>query len=158
MVPFYYSDGLGFKVFGLVPVSVAFAYPSILLGAISLGGRLRGDWWGFTIVGTALNLIADLVVDPAMISLGYWKYLEPGGYYGVPLSNFYGWMVTGFLYANIFYFAAFSKKASAPKEMSDSLFLILCVWSGLLLLRGINIPGVIGVAYIAVIFFLRRQE
>ncbi len=36
----------------------------------------------------------DLVIDPlAANTLGYWKWKNPGPYYGVPLANFAGWFL-----------------------------------------------------------------
>lgn len=42
----------------------------------------------------ALIILVDLVLDPAAVSLGIWTYSE-GFYYGVPLSNFAGWLISG---------------------------------------------------------------
>lgn len=40
----------------------------------------------------------DTVIDPvATAALGYWSWHEPGGYYGVPLSNFAGWLAVAAL-------------------------------------------------------------
>ena len=39
----------------------------------------------------------DLVIDPlAANQLGYWRWAQPGGYYGIPLQNFAGWFVVSF--------------------------------------------------------------
>jgi putative membrane protein len=44
----------------------------------------------------ALIILVDLVLDPAAVSLGIWTYSE-GFFYGVPLSNFVGWLISGSL-------------------------------------------------------------
>lgn len=41
-----------------------------------------------------LIILVDLVLDPAAVSLGIWNYTQ-GFYYGVPLSNFAGWLLSG---------------------------------------------------------------
>jgi putative membrane protein len=39
----------------------------------------------------------DLVIDPlAANQLGYWRWSQPGAYYGIPLQNFVGWFVVSF--------------------------------------------------------------
>lgn len=35
----------------------------------------------------------DLFLDPQMVSFGFWVWEVPGGYFGIPLSNYLGWMV-----------------------------------------------------------------
>ena len=37
----------------------------------------------------------DLFLDPQMIAEGYWRWARRGGYRGIPLSNYAGWLVTG---------------------------------------------------------------
>ena len=39
-------------------------------------------------------LLIDMVLDPAAVALGIWSYPE-GFFYGVPLSNFLGWIISG---------------------------------------------------------------
>jgi len=64
-------------------------------------------WFAFTLVALAVSparlklwtaplaLVAwDLGLDPLMVSKGFWAF-ESGVYYGVPLSNFLGWYVSG---------------------------------------------------------------
>lgn len=42
----------------------------------------------------SLILLVDLVLDPAAVSLGIWSYAG-GFFYGVPASNFLGWVLSG---------------------------------------------------------------
>jgi putative membrane protein len=73
----------GLPVF-FVPL-VANAYLLSLL--LTRGGRARLP------VAVALVLAIDLVLDPAAVALGLWTY--PGGaYYGVPASNYLGWLLS----------------------------------------------------------------
>lgn len=66
-------------------------------------------WFAFSVVGLALAppgtkrwlaplaLVAwDVGLDPLMVSQGFWRF-EAGFYYGIPLSNFVGWGVSGLL-------------------------------------------------------------
>jgi bisanhydrobacterioruberin hydratase len=40
----------------------------------------------------------DLLIDPlAANSLGYWRWIETGAYYGVPARNFLGWFLVSFM-------------------------------------------------------------
>ncbi|MEM9567996.1 MAG: carotenoid biosynthesis protein, partial [Cyanobacteria bacterium P01_E01_bin.34] len=55
------------------------------LEAIALGGMMLTAW--------------DFVLDPAMTQLlvPFWEWLTPGHFFGVPLQNFGGWLLTGCL-------------------------------------------------------------
>ncbi len=66
-------------------------------------------WWAFTLVALSLPkrnklflaplaLVAwDLGLDPLMVSKEFWSFQSSGIYFGVPLSNFVGWYVSGFV-------------------------------------------------------------
>lgn len=64
-------------------------------------------WWAFSLIALSISpkntkyysaplaLVAwDLGLDPLMVSQGFWQF-EQGLYYGIPLSNFLGWYVSG---------------------------------------------------------------
>jgi lycopene beta-cyclase len=67
-------------------------------------------WFAFTLIAIAVAprgrallvapfaLVAwDLGLDPLMVQRGFWVFEGGGAYYGVPLSNFVGWYLVGFL-------------------------------------------------------------
>jgi lycopene beta-cyclase len=66
-------------------------------------------WWAFTLIALSLPkrnklflaplaLVAwDLGLDPLMVAKNFWTFSSSGWYYGVPLSNFVGWYVSGFV-------------------------------------------------------------
>lgn len=64
-------------------------------------------WWAFSLIALAISpqknkvwlaplaLVAwDIGLDPLMVSKGFWVF-EQGVYYGIPLSNFIGWYISG---------------------------------------------------------------
>lgn len=56
--------------------------------------RARLPPWRGAFVAAAWMTAIDLVIDPlAANQLGYWRWAERGGYYGIPLSNFAGWFI-----------------------------------------------------------------
>lgn len=83
--PYAYTPTLGLAVFG-VPLTIACAWIILTAYARAIFGPER-------ILLPALWMTAiDLVIDPlAAHELGYWKWLTPGPYFGIPLSNFAGW-------------------------------------------------------------------
>jgi lycopene beta-cyclase len=67
-------------------------------------------WWAFTLIAIAvapagrallvapLALVAwDAGLDPLMVQQGFWAFDAGGAYHGVPISNFVGWFVAGFV-------------------------------------------------------------
>jgi putative membrane protein len=150
---FIYSDTLGYKVLGLVPWTVVFAYLPLLLGSAALASRLFGsERLRFALGSSALLFAVDLVVDPAAVAGGLWTYSGAGAYYGVPLTNFLGWLLTGFVYSNLLYVFAGEKMGedgSIPVEVSASLLMELSFWTGFLAWRAMIVPAAIGVSMIA---------
>lgn len=66
-------------------------------------------WWAFSIIALSISpkgmkllvaplaLVAwDIGLDPLMVSQGFWQF-EQGIYYGIPLTNFLGWYLSGLL-------------------------------------------------------------
>ena len=155
---FHYSEALGEMVFGLVPWSVAFAYLPILLGSAALAHRLvGGELLKFTLLSGFLTMAVDLVLDPAAVAQGLWIWENPGPYYGIPLINFGGWLLTGFIYSTIFHLLSGGRNLDhdpVPLAMSSSLMLILSFWTGLLIWRGLLLPSVIGGALLGLQVYL----
>jgi putative membrane protein len=58
-------------------------------------GRVGTERFRRLLAALAVVLVVDLVLDPAAVALGFWAYDGGGIYYGVPLSNFAGWLLSG---------------------------------------------------------------
>jgi putative membrane protein len=142
---FAYSADLGYRVFGLVPWTVAFAYLPMLLGAVTLAAAAAGTTWSRLIpAGVFVLLLVDLIVDPAVVHAGLWVWLDGGAYYGVPASNFAGWVLTGAVY--IMLFRLIANERPIPGMVASSLLLILAFWTGYLTRSGLAIPALLGAA------------
>jgi len=46
-------------------------------------------------LGSAALTAWDLFLDPQMVGEGYWKWAKRGVYRGIPLTNYFGWFITG---------------------------------------------------------------
>ena len=92
----------------------------------------------FAIAATALIATCfDLVLDPGAVRLGFWRYASNIGFYGVPISNFVGWLVTGSIAAIVIEIflgrveTAASRSGSADFEYFSYRVLLdgdRCVW------------------------------
>ncbi|WP_276281119.1 bisanhydrobacterioruberin hydratase [Halorussus caseinilyticus] len=78
---------IGLPVFFLPLVVNSYLLVLLLLPRVS---RVRR-----TLAALAVVLVVDFVLDPAAVGLGFWAYDGGGFYYGVPLSNFAGWVLSG---------------------------------------------------------------
>ena len=80
---------IGLPVFFLPLVVNSYLLTTLVIASISRG-------WGGRVTGALIAVLGiDLVLDPAAVALGFWTYLEGGGYYGVPASNYLGWLLSG---------------------------------------------------------------
>jgi putative membrane protein len=86
---YVYSTVLAPSVLGVPPV-MAGAW-MILIAAVR---QLRLPFWA----GAAAMVSMDLVIDPlAANTLAFWKWRDPGPYYGIPFVNFFGWLLVSLL-------------------------------------------------------------
>ncbi|AWB27031.1 bisanhydrobacterioruberin hydratase [Halococcoides cellulosivorans] len=107
--PFEYTIDLGPMIAGTVPAALPiFFFPLVLnayLLAVLLLGRRAGRAW-IRLPAVVLTVLAmDVVLDPGAVGLGFWAYgsSTTGGlwgalvgtlFYGVPLSNYAGWVLS----------------------------------------------------------------
>ena len=96
--PFQYGIDLGPMLAGKIPVALpVFFFPlvlnSYLLCLLLLGERADRALVRLPVVVAAV-LAMDLVLDPAAVALTFWTYDGGGVYYGVPASNYLGWVVS----------------------------------------------------------------
>ncbi len=95
---FTYGVALGPMLAGEVPLGLpVFFLPLVLDGyllcLLTLGSRANTSWLLLpAAVGTVL--VIDLVLDPAAAAIGFWSYAAGGPYYGVPASNYVGWLLS----------------------------------------------------------------
>ena len=94
---FGYWDLLGYRIFGLVPWTVAFAWTPLILGAYAVAANLVGSRVWRVVAAALIVTLFDVVLDPGAVLLGFWKYAEGGWFHGVPMSNFAGWLVSGLI-------------------------------------------------------------
>lgn len=101
---YYYSDKLGVKFLGLVPILIPVAwfmmtYPSYVI-AERLVPAMKNIWtWrlGVAAIGGMVMTAWDLAMDPMMVAGGHWVWEVQGAYFGVPLHNYFGWWLTTFV-------------------------------------------------------------
>jgi len=94
---FQYTELIGFKILGHTPYTVPFAYVPLFLGCFYIATLNTIVKWKIILLTTFMVLVADMVLDPAAVALKFWVYQSQGIFYGVPLMNFLGWLLSGFM-------------------------------------------------------------
>ncbi len=100
--PYHYTEKLGIKFLGLVPLLIPAAWFMMMYPSYVIAERLMDGLTGWRRVlsiaalGGVVMTAWDVVMDPMMVASGHWVWDAPGAYFGVPLQNYWGWWLTVF--------------------------------------------------------------
>jgi putative membrane protein len=108
---YHYTHLLGFKI-GTVPLVVMPAYfaagylawtmATVFVGNLGTGIEKRNLFLVPTVAGFIM-VMWDFCADPINSTIdGAWIWHDGGAYHGVPISNFFGWYLTVFLFCQVF--------------------------------------------------------
>ncbi|ELK50859.1 carotenoid biosynthesis protein [Haloferax volcanii] len=139
---FHYGVDLGPTVAG-VPVGLPVFFIPLVMNAyllclLLLGDRARNGAVRLGVV-TAAVLAMDVVLDPGAVALGFWEYYRLGDdallFYGVPLSNYAGWVVSATV-AVVALDRSFDREAllarlDRTEFMLDDLVSFVILWGGI---------------------------
>jgi len=161
---FGYSELLGFRLLGLTPWTVFLAWTPLVVAAYAIARRLgEGQLTAnsypllasiYRIVATAVLLVIfDLVLDPGAVKLGFWQYEGGGAFYGVPVSNFVGWLFSGAIASVVLEIFFWIKKPLllAPAQMISSMFFIVSFWTFIAFFSGMYWPLAIGIVVVTLL-------
>jgi putative membrane protein len=152
---FHYGDALGGRILGLVPYLLPISYAPLVIGAVAASWRSEIQNRALWILRSALLLtLIDGVLDPGAAALGFWVWPEGGAYYGVPPSNYAGWLLSSTLAAALL-LAAGKWRTAPPPGLLDSTIIALAFWIGVSLFSGLAFPALLGSALFA--FLLHRR-
>jgi putative membrane protein len=164
---YHYTDALGLKL-GHVPIIIPIAwfmmiYPSYIIANLIAGGRqkiimIRGDKGnnnysnnrvtllrilGLSFLSAVIMTAWDLVVDPYLSgpTERAWIWEDGGQYFGVPLHNFGGWLLTTFTIYFLFQLLSERKfQVSPSRPLSIPIILLPLIGYGAMMITNI-IPG-----------------
>lgn len=152
---FQYLIELGPMLLGQVPLGLpVFFFPlvlnSYLLVLLLLGETARNA--PIRLIGTlGVVLGMDLVLDPGAVGLGFWRYADAGGYYGVPASNYLGWALSGtiavIIFDRVLASDALFDRLTTCEFMLDDLVSFVILWGGVNLYFGHVVPVVIAILF-----------
>ena len=120
-----YSGMLGYRVLGLVPFPIPLSWFYMLVGSLVIVARIahaaddRRTRWRWALGAGLLMVAWDISMDPAMVNTGHWlwgsgavfreagipkwlaAFFTDDAFYGMPLSNWFGWLLTANLIARV---------------------------------------------------------
>ena len=119
--PYSYTTQLGYLIAGRVPFNIPTSWFFMLYASLAICGRLlaaRDDAamrWRWAAVAALVLTAWDVSMDPAMVSTTHWLWHLPDVqgasvvrrvalsnlFYGMPLTNWLGWLLTGFVVARV---------------------------------------------------------
>ena len=136
-----YTDRLQPQVLG-VPVVVALAWAGMGLPAWAVAGRLVCSTAARIAVGAVALTAWDLFLDPQMVAEGFWVWPGGGFYRGIPLSNYFGWLLVSAVLMTVFAVTA----PGARSRVSVSAYLLMAVMEvlGFLLFFGDPLVALVG--------------
>jgi len=144
---YHYSDLLGPKLgtvpFLIMPAYYVVAYISWHLGLILLdrfSDRRRDALatWFLPVIASFIMVMWDMSMDPVRsTSGGAWIWEQGGGYFGVPFSNFMGWLLCVWTVFQLYALYLRIAKPTAPvasnaEDCRMNWYQVVGIWSGLL--------------------------
>ncbi|MEF8843160.1 MAG: bisanhydrobacterioruberin hydratase [Haloarculaceae archaeon] len=151
---FEYGIDLGPMLFGLVPLGLPVFFFPLVLNAYLLVLLLLGERAASTpvrllsTIGTVLAI--DLVLDPGAVALTFWTYDVGGAFYGVPLSNYAGWVLSATVAVLAFDLSfdrlALTDRLRGTAFMLDDLVSFVVLWGSINAYFGNWIPVLVAAA------------
>jgi putative membrane protein len=135
---FTYGVDLGPMLFGEVPLGLPVFFFPLVLNAYLLVLLLLGDRAESALPRLLATLstviLVDLVLDPGAVGLGFWQY-ETGAFYGVPWTNYRGWLLSGAVAVLLFDWgfdrAGLRRRLAECEFMLDDLVSFVLLWGGI---------------------------
>jgi putative membrane protein len=124
-----YADTLGGKLH-LVPYVVPLAWV-MMAHPVLLAARALNTRWAAFIGGFGL-MAWDVFLDPMMVSAGHWTWVhtEPRlwGVPGIPLSNFFGWLLSGIALMFLLHAVLPEERRARPASTAHTATFLLWVY------------------------------
>jgi carotene biosynthesis associated membrane protein len=136
---YHYTDMLGPRFLGLVPYLIPVAwfmmiYPAQVIVEGLLGDRVPVGWrglWQMALMSAVVMTAWDLIMDPIMVHMGFWVWEVEGDYFGIPLHNYAGWLLTTFTIFLLYRFIA-PRFGEMPTIVVPHTFMNQAAWSYLI--------------------------
>lgn len=159
-----YTEMFGLKILGKVPPVIPLSWFSMGFASFAVATALVRTWhgsarlWPSILMGSAMLVAWDLVLDPAMshpnLLIQYWVWEDVGPYLGIPVVNFFGWMATGVIFMAV---ASHLDDRLRPIQGEQGAFFLVMYVCNLLFAAGICLgnqiwlPALLGLGLASVV-------
>ena len=150
---FEYTISLG-PMLGGVPLALPIFFIPLVMNAyllclLLLGGRASSGWVRLlAVIPTVVAM--DVVLDPGAVAVGFWDF-GGGGFYGVPLSNYAGWVLSATVAVicldRAFEMAEIRDRLERCEFMLDDMVSFVILWGGINLFYGNHVPAVLALLF-----------
>jgi len=157
---FSYNPSIPNQIQHILPWTVGFSYIPLLYGAVGFAYYFSKKPFQVLLLSVTFLLIIDIIIDPAAVSIGMWKYMVDGWYYGVPLQNFIGWIISGTITSSILMILMRSYPKDRTIKLTHSFFISLLLWVCISLFKSLWAPLVIGIVVLGYVLmiYLRHER
>jgi len=146
-----YTGWLGPEFAGHVPYFIPASWFAMALISLDLARRIPTGRGARVLIATVFMVLWDVSLDPAMNGAGsaagtvpFWRYAVDGFYYGMPLSNWFGWFLVSYII--IWGYEAFAGGLDTVHTYAPIVYALNCLFPLLILLvQGLYIPLLIGI-------------
>ena len=155
---FHYGDAMGPRILDHVPYLLPLSYVPLVIGAVAVVAGTRHLLLKI-VLGGLLLVVIDGVLDPGAVSLGFWVWPDGGPYYGVPLSNYGGWLISGLIASALLVLIGGRKlnEQVLRPGLLDSLLVSMFLWMGVCIFSGLVFPAILAAALIVLVALRRKQ-
>ena len=120
-----YDEGLGFKLFE-IPLIIGLNWVLLIYCTGTIASFLKLSNWAKALVGAALMVGIDFLIEPFAINHGLWTWASPT----VPVRNYIAWFVVSFAMLLPF----FRYKYSNRNPVAVAVYVLQVVFFGVLML------------------------
>jgi putative membrane protein len=135
------------------PVVMLFVWATLIIESYFMVYKKTANTFVRIVLPAVLLVILDLVIDPGAIHLRLWSWANGGMWYGIPLSNYVGWLILGIIGSFIFYISTKKQNLSSIQNIPMLYFYTLAFFSTYNVLYGIYVPGIIGFVLIIILSY-----
>ena len=156
---FQYNTQLGYKIFDLVPWTVSFGWVPLVIGCFGLSSWIFNKRTHQLVAGVVLLVVSDLIIDPGAVLMNFWTWTNPGIYYGIPFSNYLGWILSSVIGGIVFFWMLpKNENQNLPFYSIYSLALGNAFWIGVTFNAGYWIAFGVGILLQLIILFFRKNK
>ena len=143
---YFYTETLGIKIFD-VPIVLISSWIIITTFSLDILNSLHLNKFFFPILFSITSTTYDLLIDPLMSGpLNYWEWNNHGYYFGIPVSNFLGWIIVSAIIGLLPWKNYKTNKFSLIISFSLPIFFVYTA-----LLNMLIVPSIIGILLIVIL-------